>query len=153
MKAEVLSQTVQVVANPKKYEALLRSAEFAYHQGKYGESEYFLQQTVELMQTSDLRHSQEMASVLSTMAFIYCLQDRYSEAEPLYLQALKLRESLFGRDHTLVADTLTDLAQLYRQQGRSIESDILNDRAIAIREKLHWAFKVCHRATNATTAL
>ncbi|MGI8933481.1 MAG: tetratricopeptide repeat protein, partial [Phormidesmis sp.] len=93
-----------------------------------------LETAVRLLESPD--PSEDYASSLGWLAYVYNNQGRYELAEPLYVQALALKRKLLGEDHPAVATSLNNLAGLYESQGRYEQAEPLLVQALALRRQL-----------------
>ena len=105
------------------------------YQGRYGDAEPLLQQTLKMRQRLFGDHT-DVALSLNNLAELYRVQGRYGDAEPLFQQALEMWQRLFKGDHHYVATILNNLALLYHSQGRYGDAKPLFQQALEIRQRL-----------------
>jgi tetratricopeptide (TPR) repeat protein len=89
-----------------------------------------LETAVRLLKSSE--PSEDYASSLAWLGYIYTKQGRYEQAEPFYVQALELMRKLLGEDHPAVASSLNNLAYLYDSQGRYEQAEPLYLQALEV---------------------
>jgi tetratricopeptide (TPR) repeat protein len=104
-------------------------------QGRYGEAEPLLKQTVTRREKALGAESPATLVSVNNLAVLYDEQGRYAEAEPLYKRALTGREKALGPEHPNTLASVNDLGALYWAIGRYGEAESLLKRAQLGQEK------------------
>lgn len=106
-----------------------------YAQGRYGDAEPLLVQSLEIRQRQLGDDHPDVADSLSNLAAVYYAQGRYGETEPLHARSLEIRQRQLGDDHPDVAKSLNNLAFLYCAQERYGEAEPLYLQSLSILEQ------------------
>jgi tetratricopeptide (TPR) repeat protein len=107
-----------------------------YQQERYQEAIAYAEQSLEQSKKIFGNRSNEYATFLNNLAFLYDSQGRYGEAEPLYKDALEIKLKLLGKEHLDTANSFNNLAFLYDSQGRYVEAEPLYKDVLEIKLKL-----------------
>jgi len=124
---------------PHKADVAIDPADMAYLaecHGHYQEAERLYYQSLDLRTQQYGDQHPEVATILSDLGGLYCLQSRYAEAEPLLKQALAIKQ-IIEADHIETGHVLYQLAKLYKHKEHYSEADPLFQKALSIfRQRL-----------------
>ncbi len=121
----------------EEWQDLDRRVNELYSQGKIEEAIPLAEQAVTIVRSIFPKYSQEIATTISNLAYLYKKQGQWADAEALYRESLSIYDYLFnGIPNEDFATDLNDLALLCKFQGKLSEAELLFRKALKIRDRL-----------------
>ncbi|KAJ3100866.1 Kinesin light chain 3 [Phlyctochytrium bullatum] len=105
-------------------------------QGRYGEAEPLLAQSVERRKEILGDNHPDTIAAIYEHGMVLCAAGSYANSEPLLRKSLEARESLFGKADLLRLQSLAGLAALMEQMGRSSEAEALYQECLSLRQEI-----------------
>lgn len=113
--------------------ALLELAQGYYAQGRFGEIEALLQDSLLSCEEEYWPDSPRVGTILQNRGELFRAQGRFNDAEHCFKQALELRQRLLGAAHPEVAATAMSLATMYLSQNRCTDAEPALKCALQVR--------------------
>ena len=134
---QVLVSQLESYSNPPVSMTFLlhEAGSYLYKQGRYGNAELLLLQSLEISERQLGENDINTAASLSNLGLLYRATGRYKDAEPLYVRSLKISEKCSGKYHPETAASLNNLALLYKVTGRYGDAEQLYKRSLKISER------------------
>ncbi|MEO6810190.1 MAG: tetratricopeptide repeat protein [Isosphaeraceae bacterium] len=126
------SSGVSKVEPGNEAEALSRSAERLFKDGKVDEAEKLFRSALAIRERTHGPDDPETARYLSNLAFATMKQGKGKQAKDLFMRSLSIRERSFGPEHLDVAKSHHDLGLLYLAEGEFKQGVEHMDRALTI---------------------
>lgn len=79
---------------------------------------------------------EEVATILSALAWAYKYDGDYVYAKRTHERSLVMRMKLFGENHASVASSLSDIGDLIEAQGKHNDALALHEKALVLRQKV-----------------
>jgi tetratricopeptide (TPR) repeat protein len=116
---------------------LYETATYLLERGaRYAEAELLYQRALAIWEQQVGVEHPLIATVLNSLAILYCEQGMNAEAEPLLQRALHIRLQALGPEHAETAETMRDLGLLWESQGSSEMARAWYSRALAVHEQI-----------------
>jgi CHAT domain-containing protein/tetratricopeptide (TPR) repeat protein len=106
-----------------------------YKEGRYTDAKLLLQQSLYILEQSDLRYSVEHASRLTNLGAVYKAVAMYDSAICVYKEAIGILERDTATMKVAYSNTLNNLANVYTDIGQYEEAGMYLERCLAIRAK------------------
>jgi tetratricopeptide (TPR) repeat protein/CHAT domain-containing protein len=121
----------------EEWQDLERQVNELYSQGKIEEAIPLAEQALTIARNIFPKYSQEIATTISNLAYLYKKQGQWIDAEALYRESIGIYHYLFDKiPNENLATNLNDLALLYKLQGKLSEAEPLFKEALEIRNYL-----------------